>query len=354
MTPPAAVRREEYAFRNAPLRCGSCGSPVEEGAVHCAACGASLPGSEGRAGEAEGSILTAAFECQSCGAMVACEPGRGSYACAFCGSTVVAEVELARLVPEFVLPFRISREEAEAALDGWFGGGFFTPRDVRTAGRIEKLQGVYLPFWTFSMKAESTWEADIGEYWWETVSSTYTDSQGKRSTRTRRKRHTEWHPLTGGHHCYYHHHLVSGSTGLPQAEAEEVYPFELTELRRYRPQYLAGWVAETFSVTREAALAECQRQFRETEGERIAKFLPGDTSSGLEWTTTFSEVSDDLLLLPFWIAAFDYRGKPYRFVLNGQTGITTGMLPISWWKVLATALLVGTLLVLLSVYLSQP
>ena len=37
------------------------------------------------------------------------------------------------------------------------------------AAKIEgKLRGVYLPFWSFSTLAQSTWSAEIGEHWYRT------------------------------------------------------------------------------------------------------------------------------------------------------------------------------------------
>jgi len=334
------------------LRCPSCGSPAEEGAVVCTACGTAwnvpAPADPGP------SILTAGFSCRTCGATVVCEPGPRSYACAFCGSTYVAEVRgegLAALVPEFVVPFQVSREQATRVFDAWCHKGFFTPRDVRKAARMDKLQGIYLPFWTFSMRADSTWEAAIGEWWYSDRSQTYTDAEGKTRSKKAQIRHTEWHPLRGRHHSWHFHTLISGSRGLPQAEALAVGPFDLLEMRRYRPEYLAGWIAEPFGVSREEALLACQSAFREKEGERIRAFLPGDTQSGIEWTTTFSQVSDDLLLLPFWIGAYTYRGKLYRYVLNGQTGrAATGTRPKSPVKI-GAVVLAGLILLLAILFL---
>ncbi len=191
------------------------------------------------------------------------------------------------------------------------------------------------------MRAESTWQADIGEYWEQRI--TRRNAQGKNTSQTIRR--TEWHPLSGRHHSFHFHHLVSGASGLPQAEAQAVLPFDLAAMQRYRPELLAGWLAEPFAVTPEAALAACQEAFTALEGERIRAFLPGDTNKGLEWTTTFDQVSEDRLLLPFWIGAYTYRGKLYRFVMNGQTGQATGTRPKSVAKILA--LVGGALLVLL-------
>jgi hypothetical protein len=331
--------RDDALRQEAPLRCASCGSPLDAGTSHCSACGAAIPGAEPPAEAGAPSILTAGFECRSCGATVTCEPGRGSLPCTFCGSVYVVELSgegVNRLVPELVVPFRVGQEQTAAAFSHWCRGGFFTPGDVATAGRLDRLQGIYIPFWTFSMKADSVWQADIGEYWWETRGS------GKNRKRVR---HTEWHPLSGRHHSYHYHYLVSGSQGLPQEEAEEVFPFDLRAMRRYRPEHLAGWLAEPFAVTRENALSVCQQRFNEIEGERIARFLPGDTYQGLEWETSFSEVSDDLLLLPFWIGTYTYEGKLYRFVLNGQTGKATGTRPRSPWKI--TAFVLGGLALVL-------
>ena len=47
------------------------------------------------------------------------------------------------------------------------------------------------------------------------------------------------------------------------------------------------------------------------------------------------------MLLPFWILAYTYQGQVFRFLINAQTGKSTGTAPTSWWKVAAV---VGTVL----------
>ncbi|MDD2761601.1 MAG: primosomal protein N' (replication factor Y) - superfamily II helicase, partial [Methylomonas sp.] len=48
-------------------------------------------------------------------------------------------------------------------------------------------------------------------------------------------------------------------------------------------------------------------------------------------------------LLPVWSAAFRYREKSYRFVINGRTGKVRGERPYSLWKI-SFAILTGLLL----------
>lgn len=45
------------------------------------------------------------------------------------------------------------------------------------------------------------------------------------------------------------------------------------------------------------------------------------------------------ILLPVWLAAYKYRGKTYRFVVNGQTGRVQGERPWSAWKIAGAILL---------------
>jgi hypothetical protein len=51
-------------------------------------------------------------------------------------------------------------------------------------------------------------------------------------------------------------------------------------------------------------------------------------------------------LLPFWIAAYEYGGKSFRYVVNGATGKAAGTAPWSWPKI-ALAVLAVLVLVLL-------
>ena len=56
--------------------------------------------------------------------------------------------------------------------------------------------------------------------------------------------------------------------------------------------------------------------------------------------TTVSDVTFKHVLLPVWLAAYKYRGKTYRFVVNGQSGKVQGERPWSAWKI-AFAVVLG-------------
>ena len=67
--------------------------------------------------------------------------------------------------------------------------------------------------------------------------------------------------------------------------------------------------------------------------------------------TRYSNVKFKHVLLPVWISAYRYRDKPYRFLVNGQTGAVSGESPTSWIKVtLLTILMLVIVFILLLVF----
>ena len=314
--------------------CEKCGSPVEALDRFCPGCGA------------EQAVAAAVevgppkyFRCKNCGAEVAVDPNQRSYVCPFCDSTYVMEFtpeQTGRQAPEFVIGFAVTPQQAQEKYRQWLeSNSWFRPGDLKTAQVADKLKGVYLPFWSFSMLAESRWTAEVGEHWQRTETYTTTEN-GKTVTKTRTVTETEWWGLSGGHHDYYSGYLVSGSRGLPQKQAERIKPFHLPALKRYAPSYLAGWLCEEYSVARDDALRVCQEEFFRREQQRCADHLPGDTHRNVQVQTNFSNVNSDLILAPIYLLSYRYRDKLYRFLLNGQTGKAAGEKPLSAWRIALT------------------
>lgn len=351
--------------------CEACGAPVESLDRFCPACGAphatgQLPSGganrpssppevidahleEERAGQgievATAEVAHVAeraqqkfFRCGQCGSEVGMDLGQRSYACPFCDSTYVAEFSpeaTGRQRPEFIIGFAVTPAAAHARFQQWLSdNGWFRPGDLAMNAVVDKMRGVYLPFWSFSMLAQSGWQAQIGEHWYRTETYTTTDANGKMQTRTRQVQETEWWPLAGRHHRYYAGYLVSGSRGLTQALADQIQPFQLPALRRYEPYFLAGWLCEEYSIDDRVALDVCRQEFLRREHANVSAFLPGDTHRNVEVDTQFSQVSSDLCLLPIYVLSYHYQGQLFRFLVNGQTGKFVGDKPVSWTRIM--------------------
>lgn len=340
------------------VSCPRCSRRAHVGQAYCELCGLELH----QATPATSVTPPRSARCEACGATVLIPASQRSVECAFCNTPYVAagEPSSGRMEPEFVLPFSLSKSEAQKVFASWIGqGSWFRPGDLAQKGHLCELKGVYVPFWSFGMRSQSTWHARIGEYWWETVTETYQAHENGKlvtKTRTRRVQHTEWYPLSGSFHQFHSHYLVSASRGLEQNIADLIGPFPVEAVMRYAPHFLSGWLCEEYSIDREEAERISRARFAEIERRDIAAFLPGDTSAVLRVETGFTDLSEDLLLLPMWICAYSYSGKQYRFVLNGSTGKAHGDKPHSARRIvlfMALVLIVIALIVLIFGWLTR-
>jgi len=258
--------------------------------------------------------------------------GRLSDNCSFCETPLVRSEAVAAEPIDLVAPFRLNSQQAAGRLQQFLSGKYWAPEAVRNASDPEDLDGVLVPFWCYDAVARSTYDARVGIYWYETKTETVWVN-GKRETRTKRVRHTEWHHLSGSHVHVYTNHLVSGSKGLPEEEANELEPFDLGLAQPYDIAMLAGQIAERPTVDHHQAQQTATQELAQLENQNIVNFLPGDLCRDVTNQTT-TEVSDvKLVLLPVWIATYRHKEKLFRLLVNGQTGEVVGVVPRSNMKI---------------------
>ena len=88
------------------------------------------------------------YQCNNCGAILLTDKDTTATTCSFCGAPVILGDRLSgALAPSKVIPFSISKSEAESAFKKWCHHGFLMPRSFKHADRIKSLTGIYVPFW---------------------------------------------------------------------------------------------------------------------------------------------------------------------------------------------------------------
>lgn len=284
------------------------------------------------------------FACRSCGAEVVVGAFERTARCPYCDSPAVVDRPAAadRPDPTFAIGFAVDREQAASRIQRFLRARRWAPNALRRAVAT-KLEGIYLPTYLYTARADSSFGAEIGEVYYETRLDAHRKS-------SERKRKIEWYGLSGSHLCYVSDIVVTASRGVPNAEIEAVEPFDLRDLRRYAPGLIAGWLAEEPSLSeaecRELGRAEARDEVR----RHLDSFQPGDTHRNLRFSTGLSDEALDLALLPMWVVAvrYDDSAPPVRLLVNGQTGKVGGRTPVSWVKI-AAAVAAGLSLVLLAV-----
>ena len=96
-----------------------------------------------------------AYSCPSCGAELICDQTTAATSCPYCGNPTVVPGQFAgQLRPDFIIPFKLGKEAAVKALKKHYNGKLFLPKRFKTENHVQKIQGVYVPFWMFDGEAE--------------------------------------------------------------------------------------------------------------------------------------------------------------------------------------------------------
>jgi len=290
-------------------------------------------------------VATQNIECKDCGADVSVGEGMSTAKCPFCGSAhVLAQAEDTQtLRPESLVPFAVAAEAAREKFTAWLKKLWFRPSDLRKLATVSELRGVYVPFWTYDTNVESSWTAQRGHYYYVTEGYTaYVN--GKAVHRTRQVRKVRWEHASGHRRDFFDDLLVCASKGLPADLVDRFKTFDTKALTPYQPQFLSGWTAERYAIDLKAGWETAKQRAGQTQFTRCGGDVGGDTHRFLSVRNQFNDVTFKHVLLPIWIAAYHYKQKLFRFLVNGQTGEVVGKAP---WSVLKITLLVLTILALI-------
>ncbi len=275
---------------------------------------------------------TRVVHCDTCGADVEFDAHIHSAECPFCASPVVADTGTHRHIkPHALLPFRLSERDAHERMTKWLRGLWFAPSALAQYARSTgKLNGLYLPYWAFDTGTRSRYSGQRGTH--------YYVSTGRGKNR-RRVRQTRWRSVSGRVERQFRDLLVIASTSLPRANARRLEPWTMADLQPYSADYLSGFRAEGYTVGLAEGFDAARALMEEQIRADIARDIGGDEQRITSLSTDYSDERFKHLLLPVWMAAYRYRGKSYRFIVNGQTGRVQGERPWSLWKLAGAALL---------------
>ena len=256
------------------------------------------------------------YSCPSCGAELICDQSTAATACPYCGNPAIVPGQFSgALRPDYILPFRLSKDDAVQALRAHYKGKPFLPRSFTSANHIEQIQGVYVPFWLFdggaegaaSYRASNTNVYETGDY---------------EITETR-----HYHVVRAGS-LAFEKIPVDASSKMPDDHMDSIEPFDYAQLRPFSTAYLPGYLADKYDVTIDDSRDRADTRCRETLAQALR-----DTVTG--YGACVTEREDIALrrgkvhyaLLPVWMLSTKWNGQDFLFAMNGQTGKLVGDLP---------------------------
>jgi DNA-directed RNA polymerase subunit RPC12/RpoP len=295
------------------LKCPVCGGLLDEEDLFCSECGTEAPNQGDKSSRPVQALSTHNFVCQGCGASMSYDARAQTLRCPFCGSEhLQKEKDHNTLQPRWVIPFAMSEARASMALRQWLGKGFWRPGDLAQTAVITKMTPVYVPYWVFSATTFTYWTGDTS------AAPVYTRSG--------------WYPVSGEHRGRYENVLVGASSALTPAETQAICPFDLSQAVPPEKVDLRNVTCEQFRVQRKYARPLVRAQIEELERQSCTGYIQG-RSRHVKVNVRLQDLTSEPILLPIWIMAYQYKGQLFRFVLNGQTGKSTGQAPTSTAKV---------------------
>jgi len=282
-------------------------------------------------------------QCSGCQANITFEPPQTAGNCPFCGTSIVAEPKEAHplMMPESLLPFRIGKRDCNQAIQKWLSNRWFAPSGLKDLAQPEKLQGVYIPFWTYDAQTESDYRGERGEYYYVTRTRTVTNSDGETEEEEYEERRTRWYNVSGHVSRFFDDILVPGVTdSVKQDRLMQLEPWPLEKLVSYQPKYFAGFKVQRYQVDVKQGLGVAKGIMADRIDRDVRCDIGGDEQRVHSVNTGHSQITFKHILLPVWISAYHYAGKQFQVVVNAQTGEVLGDRPYCKIKI-ALAVLAG-------------
>lgn len=274
-------------------------------------------------------------KCTNCAASTTLQPNVTSSTCPYCDTPlVVSNASTSSIIkPSYVLPFKVDRKDATQKFIGWAGSLWFAPNKLKVYAQqsAEKLNGLYMPYWTYDTNTVSYYTGMRGEYYY--VTESYTDSEGRRQTRQVQR--TRWYPASGTVYKDFDDVLIVSSTSLPEKLANELEPWDLPELVAYNDKYLSGFITESYQVDLKTGFEKAKQRMQPAIRLTVQADIGGDVQQITSIQSEYNDITFKHILLPVWLSSYRYKEKVYRFLVNARTGEVQGERPYSAAKIAA-------------------
>ena len=271
-------------------------------------------GSDWQPGETEGLRV---YCCNTCGGEIVADETTGAAECPFCGNPVVMMGQFAgTLKPDLVIPFKVDKKAAIAALQNHYKGKRLLPRVFKDENHIKEVKGLYVPVWLFDTDADARvrYKATRVRHW--------SDSQYNYTE-------TSYFAVTRGGSIGFENVPVDGSTKMDDTLMESLEPFRIEDAVDFQTAYLAGYLADKYDVDAEASIERANERIKSSTEQAFMDTVTGYTSVIPEHTNiALSNGRARYALYPVWILNTQWNGQKFTFGINGQTGKTVGDLPM--------------------------
>lgn len=337
-------------------KCISCGAPIffkpEVGKFKCDYCNSEYTEEELTAyleslkegketkeetrGETSGEYQQ--YHCNNCGAEVVSDTETTATFCYYCHSPVIISSRLSgEFKPERIVPFKVSKDKAVEIFLDWAGGKKYVPNDFGKKEHIDKMTGIYIPYWSYDVVLDVDYQA-IGENVsvWTSGDVEYTNTKQYSIVRSGDMEFNNIDELATDK---FEERLLNG-----------ISPYEEDSEVEFSKGYLSGFFAESFNVDRDACMPDVEERVKNYSSNLLADATGNYSRVKVERDNrNIKKAEEQYALYPAWILTYNFNGKIYVFAINGQSGKAFGELPVDNGKLYRTTGIIFAIIAVLLV-----
>lgn len=256
------------------------------------------------------------YYCESCGGEITTDVSTAASACPYCDNPVIMTQQVAGdLRPDYVIPFKLDKEAAKAALINHLKGKPLLPKLFKDDNHIDEIKGVYVPVWLFDTDANARirYKGEMHRHW-EDSHYRYTE--------------ISHFALIRGGRIGFQHVPVDGSEKMDDTLMESIEPFHFKDAVSFQTAYLSGYLADKYDVDAETSIARANERIRRSTEDAFRRTTDGFLNvQPVQSSIQLSGGKASYALYPVWLLNTTWNGQKFTFAMNGQTGKFVGDLP---------------------------
>ena len=272
----------------------------------------------------DGTANAKSYNCPACGAQVVADQSTVATSCPYCGNNMlVSGIATKENVPTWVLPFSVSKDEAESRMRQHFEHKWYLSRQFDAS--LEHMQGVYVPYHLYHMDVQG-WADYVGYY--ET-----------RDDEDHTTRH--YYAIKRAGRASFERIPVDGSSKMPDGHMDAISPFNFGQMKAFSAEYVAGFLMEVADEDAQTCQPRAeQRAVNSFESDLREDARRERNVEGIDETvrhqTSVKLTQTESAVLPVWLMHCTWDDIQMLFAVNGETGKCVGDLPIDGKRRVAT------------------
>lgn len=264
-------------------------------------------------------ITTNVYECPCCGGEIQLIDNDGMEFCPYCGNQATMQEKFSTEgAPKYILPFQLNKAKARDKYKSLTGHLHFAPDGLGDKDNIEKLVGMYVPYYLYDYSID-----DEIEY------------KGKTTRSTADYYITDYANVDVSVKVDSLKVPFDASQTLDDSIAAKLEPFPMDKVRTFNPGYLAGFFVENSTVDKDV--------YKSDSLDKAVDYLCSEVSKGShgyspEAGTKYeiqTKLANDLeyddaqgAYMPMYFMTTKYDDRVAYSIINGANGVSYIDMPI--------------------------